>query len=683
MEKKIDHVLGIVCVFAFLTFLCGLNLKSIEAADQGKRSQVATSMKERLFEEGVQPRGRNSDSQKKDAHRSEGEKNIPTLRSAAEERKSEDNDELIMLLIPQKLNDSNADKVVNTIGDSIRDGKSVTVSESKKTGTLIVVIDEGKNELDTYTTQLGDLDGVAISENRRYTISGTPNDTYYSNQWYLTNINYDQAYDYGKGPYATVIAVLDNGVNTAESDLSGQFWVNTGETAGNGIDDDGNGYIDDVNGCNFYKYNNGPIATRDESCLASSMYTAGSNHGTDTALLMASKTNNNFGMSSVCPGCKIMILDIDDTGGAALTEIVDAINYAIDEGADVINFSYASACPFDTSSDGVMQTLLNTLINTEQIAFVQSAGNYGSRTQSECTDECGANTYCSTEARNSTYYYIDGKEVANKINVAATNSSNKRASFSNYDGTAEDATSIAAPGDSLPIFRNGSLTTINGTSYASPIVAGTLGLILNHTKGDLNPTTNQLYTYLRSTATPISTTKDISGKKVNMYSFLVEMITQQNGLTGQAAVYRFYSPLFQSYFYTPGDEEAQYVRNTYPDSTWTYQGIGYYSFINSATERIPVYRFWSEKFKVHFYTSSSSERDSVDAQYSDNIWKYEGIAMYVYSPAFGGSRKPVYRFWSDTYQTHFYTASESEKTQFQANTSKWRYEGIAWYVPNR
>ncbi len=92
----------------------------------------------------------------------------------------------------------------------------------------------------------------------------------------------------------------------------------------------------------------------------------------------------------------------------------------------------------------------------------------------------------------------------------------------------------------------------------------------------------------------------------------------------------------------------------------------------------PVYRFWSDKNQHHFYTASAQERDQVINNYDDYVWKYEGIAYYAAT-----SGTAIYRFWSDQNQSHFYTASAQERDQVINNYDDyvWKYEGIAWYLP--
>ena len=93
-----------------------------------------------------------------------------------------------------------------------------------------------------------------------------------------------------------------------------------------------------------------------------------------------------------------------------------------------------------------------------------------------------------------------------------------------------------------------------------------------------------------------------------------------------------------------------------------------------------VHRFWSNRYRGHFFTISEPETDHVYANLSRD-WSYEGVAYYVYPDASAGGA-PVYRFWSNRYKHHFFTVSEAEKDNIVANlSSDWSYEGIAFYVP--
>lgn len=143
-------------------------------------------------------------------------------------------------------------------------------------------------------------------------------------------------------------------------------------------------------------------------------------------------------------------------------------------------------------------------------------------------------------------------------------------------------------------------------------------------------------------------------------------------------VYRFWSDQILGHFYTTDPSEKQRILTTYDSSVWRYEGISYYTVSQHATHASPVYRFWSDRFQTHFYTSDPKEKNTVAKTYDVNTWRYEGVAFYVYPYKGVANSKPVYRFWSDRYNSHFYTASVSEKNAM--DSSLWRYEGIAWWV---
>ncbi len=156
-------------------------------------------------------------------------------------------------------------------------------------------------------------------------------------------------------------------------------------------------------------------------------------------------------------------------------------------------------------------------------------------------------------------------------------------------------------------------------------------------------------------------------------------IQELTGLT-VAPVYRFWSPQNSRHFYTVSEAEKNYVIATYPPSVWTYETVAYYAFAEDTEPGVaPVYRFWSNSLSAHFYTISEAERDYV----IDNLaaWSYEGPVFYAFpagSQPTGAS--PVYRFWSETLSTHFYTINEAEKDYVIDNLPAWEYETIAWYA---
>lgn len=110
---------------------------------------------------------------------------------------------------------------------------------------------------------------------------------------------------------------------------------------------------------------------------------------------------------------------------------------------------------------------------------------------------------------------------------------------------------------------------------------------------------------------------------------------------------------------------------------WNYEGGAWYAYPSKTAETVPVYRFWSDNFKSHFFTTSESEKNKLIA--GDTNWWYEGVAWNAYSNK-AADTVPVYRFWSANFRSHFFTITESEKDNLIANDTNWWYEGIAYYV---
>lgn len=151
-------------------------------------------------------------------------------------------------------------------------------------------------------------------------------------------------------------------------------------------------------------------------------------------------------------------------------------------------------------------------------------------------------------------------------------------------------------------------------------------------------------------------------------------------------VWRFYSSNYKSHFYTISHAEKTSIVNN--DSNWRYEKPSYKAHIAQSGQsgNIALYRFWSKTKKSHFYTSNAQERDQVIRNYSDDVWKYEKIAYYVQpykNSACPVGTSPIFRFWSKTNQSHFYTKSVSERNEVIQKYSDdvWRYEGpkfCAW-----
>lgn len=283
-----------------------------------------------------------------------------------------------------------------------------------------------------------------------------PNDPSYSSQWHLNVIGAASAWNYFSTGSTIKIAIVDDAVERTHSDISPNLWVNPGEIPSNSIDDDGNGYIDDINGYDVGSNDNNPNPP-------SSSYA----HGTHVTGCASPATNNGTGVAGIGFSCKIMAVKAT-TSSSSITNGYDGIVYAVVSGADVINMSWGG-----TGSSTTAQNIINWAYG-QGVVLVAAAGNNNSNTM----------------------FYPAG--YTNVIAVAATNSNDTKASFSNY-GTWVD---ISAPGNNIYATYYGNTYANNsGTSMASPVVAGLCGLMLS-----LNPslTPADIRNCLTSTATSIA-----------------------------------------------------------------------------------------------------------------------------------------------------------------------------------
>lgn len=151
--------------------------------------------------------------------------------------------------------------------------------------------------------------------------------------WGLKKIQADKAWDISQGENV-VVAVVDSGVDYTHEDIKDNIWINKNEIPDNGVDDDDNGFIDDVRGWDFTSYDvNWEIKNRDNDPLDEN------GHGTHVGGTIAAIGNNNMGVIGVAPKAKIMAVKAGENGLADV-DIVDAIKYAADMGARVINMSW-------------------------------------------------------------------------------------------------------------------------------------------------------------------------------------------------------------------------------------------------------------------------------------------------------------------------------------------------------
>ncbi|MFO1062485.1 MAG: S8 family serine peptidase [Pirellulales bacterium] len=288
-------------------------------------------------------------------------------------------------------------------------------------------------------------DVLSATPDFRVTVTATPNDPSYTSEWGLENngvggkldadIDASEAWDYGTSS-SVVVAVIDSGVDYNHQDLAANIWTNSREIAGNGKDDDGNGYVDDVRGWNFVSNNNNPM---DDN-----------GHGTHVAGTIGAVGNNGIGVTGIAWNVKIMALKfLDSTGSGLLSDAVSAIDYARVNGAKIINASWGG-----DGFSSALQAAIQRFQNAGGI-FVTAAGN----------DALNNSTSAS---------YPANYALSNVISVAASTQSDTLASFSNYGSNVD----IAAPGvNILSTVPNNSYARYSGTSMATPHVAGAMALL--------------------------------------------------------------------------------------------------------------------------------------------------------------------------------------------------------------
>ena len=287
------------------------------------------------------------------------------------------------------------------------------------------------------------------------------------------------------------LAIIDEGIDISHPDLKDNIWTNPGEIPGNGIDDDNNGYTDDVHGWNFFSNTPSVVANADYS------------HGTHVAGIAGAQGNNGIGVSGVAWDTHLITLDVFGGGTRSATEArqIEAIKYAVKNGAKVINMSIGGARKI--SPGQAMETISQDYKDALQYAYDNdvfislAAGNRGAEfhNRSQWNNIGNLDIFVELPA---TYSRLFG----NIANVGSSNAQNLRSSFSNYGRSI----TISAPGgdgssivvgfvDGQPIYATTEQTQIlstmpvgtgmveqnygymNGTSMAAPVIAGMAALI--------------------------------------------------------------------------------------------------------------------------------------------------------------------------------------------------------------
>lgn len=275
-----------------------------------------------------------------------------------------------------------------------------------------------------------------------------PDDPLFDQLWGMRNtgqwggtpdadIDADGAWEIGTGTREIVVGVIDTGVDYDHPDLAANMWTNPAEVPGNGIDDDGNGFVDDYRGWDFYNRDNNPM---DDN-----------GHGTHCAGTVGAVGNNGVGVAGVCWSVSILpIKFLNRSGDGSLSDAISAIEYAASMGVNIMSNSWGGG--------GYSRAMIEAIEDARDAGalFVAAAGN--------------------SSADNDLWpHFPSSYEVENVIAVAATDNDDRLAYFSSYGPTSVD---LAAPGTGIvSTLPGGTYGDKSGTSMATPHVSGAAALL--------------------------------------------------------------------------------------------------------------------------------------------------------------------------------------------------------------
>ncbi|MFC1781985.1 S8 family serine peptidase [Planctomycetota bacterium] len=333
-------------------------------------------------------------------------------------------------------------------------------------------------------------------------INTIPNDPAFSHQWSLNNtgqlypysgrynappgtidsdIDAPEAWDIYTGSPEVIIAVVDTGVDYNHRDLEHNIWVNEAELSGTvKIDDDGNGYVDDIYGYDFAYNDKNPLDDH--------------GHGTHCAGIIAAEGNNGLDISGICWQGQIMSVKfLNSSGYGDTVDAVSAIYYAVNNGAEVISNSWSGGNYSETLREAI------DYAHSQGVVILAAAGNNNS----------------SVPQYPAYYDHV--------IAIAATDSNDDRAPFSNYGDWIDlaapgvDILSLRAGGTSMGIPTSGYTTIASGTSMSCPHVAGACGFLLS-----VNPllSRDQVYDILLQTADLIAAEISVTDARLNLNNAL-------------------------------------------------------------------------------------------------------------------------------------------------------------------
>ena len=394
------------------------------------------------------------------------------------------------------------------------------------------------------------------------------------------DVNAERAWEITKGSRDVVIAVIDTGIDYNHEDLKNQMWVNEGEIPGDGIDNDGNGYIDDVYGWNANKDNGNPMD--------------GNAHGTHCAGTIGAEHNNGIGVAGVMADVRLMAVKfLGDDGGGSLADAVEAIDYATKMNVDIMSNSWGGG--------GFSQTLYDSIAaaHAKGILFVAAAGNDGSNNDTRPQ-------------------YPANYQVPNVISVASHTAQDNLSNFSCYG---KRTVHIAAPGSNiLSSTPKNKYEVFSGTSMATPHVSGVLGLLVAQ-EGRMPA--EAVKERLMKTSIPVASYKKkiASGGRIDAYNLLTDTRPERNEPADDAWRVEALPEVFET--------EHPYANNTKFSQTYTFPGAKFVRIVLAEYDLETNYDFITlrdakgtviEKIsgKGVNYESEYAETDSITIEFSSD-----------------------------------------------------------------
>ncbi len=329
------------------------------------------------------------------------------------------------------------------------------------------------------------------------------NDPAIKQAWGLKKSDAGRAWSVTKGNKKVVVAIIDTGIDEKHEDLKGNLWDNPGETgldvkgrnkATNGIDDDGNGFVDDVHGWNFVSSNN----KLDDN----------HGHGTHIAGIVGAEAGNHKGISGISPEVSLMILKYFDPkvpNNDNLKNTISSIEYAVKMGAHIINYSGGGTDFSPEEHDAIEKA------EAKGILFVAAAGNERSNSDKF-------------------HYYPADYKLKNIISVTAIDPTTEVLSSSNY-GT--ETVDIAAPGQNiLSCLPQNTYGLMTGTSQATAFVTGAAVLVMAHK--NLYNSAEEVKKYILATGDSTSSLvgKTRTSRQLNLFKALTILEGTKTAFSG-------------------------------------------------------------------------------------------------------------------------------------------------------